>query len=120
MDPCTGLRFILVNSVAHIDRYSVANWQVKETLLSLSIQAHARASGRCIIVLNTVLLSVPFKGIGGHPRAISGVLGMVLRLVGDVRSVPFHSIVVKLGFTVVVVVDLADVDGVLHLVLGAA
>ena len=45
---------------------------------------------------------------------------MILGLIRDVGSVSFDSIVVKFGFTIVVIEDLANIDGVLHLIGRAA
>ena len=45
---------------------------------------------------------------------------MLVGLICDVGSVSFDSIVVKLGLTIVVIVDLSDIDGVFHLIRRAA
>ena len=45
---------------------------------------------------------------------------MVLGLICDVGSVSFDSIIVKFGVTIVVIVDLTDIDRVLHLIGRAA
>ena len=73
-----------------------------------------------MIVYNTVLLSVPFKSVGGHPWAIPCVLRMISSLVSYVCGFPLHSIIVKQSITIVIVENLADVYRVFLFIHGAA
>ena len=114
MNPSARLRRIFVHSVAHVKRYGVSYGQVKEALLAFAVQSYSCALGSRIIVLNAVLLSVPFESVHGHPRPIPRVFGMTLGLILHSRSFSLHRVVIQLGRTVAVVKDFTDVDGVLH------
>ena len=116
MDPWRRREFILIDSVAHIERYSIIGQQVEEALHTLTIEAHTCACDRGIVLLNAVLLSVPLKCISGHPWAIIEVLFMLSGLGSHISTVPQHSIERQQRLTVLVVVNLAHVYGVAHLV----
>ena len=120
MDACPCLKFIIVNSKAHVDRYSIANWQVEESFLAISILANGRAVDSCEIFLNRVSLCIPAKGIGRHPRAVTHIFRMLLGLVRHGGDISFHSFIREESLTVAIVIDLTYIDSVLHLISGAA
>ena len=116
MDPGAGLSRVFVHSVSHVDSYNISDRKIKETFLSFAKLAHCCASDSSVVSRHRVLLSVPLEGIDGLPGSVSGVVRMLGGLVGDGHGVALHGIIIQLLAAIVVVVNLAHVDSILHLV----
>ena len=120
MDTGSRLGVIFIDTEAHVERYGVTDRQVKESFLTLAILTNCRAADTRLISGRIILLSVPAECVGCHPRTVSGILRVPIRLIRHGVAVPLDSVVGQLCISVMIVIDVADVDGVFHLVLRAA